>query len=57
MTLTSQDQIDLTAEDKEIAAINGKINDYWRNHFAEQDEDEGSPYREDDHVGELGWNA
>lgn len=33
-----------------------KINKYYRAYFAEQDAGEGSPYRQDDHVGSLGWS-
>ena len=46
-----EDRINLKNEDS-----TAKINAYYRSYFADLEEDEGSPYREDQHVGELGWN-
>lgn len=43
------------ASDIIARASNGKINAYYRKFFAQPEANEGSPYREDDHVGQIGW--
>lgn len=41
---------------EETSEATTKINAYYRKFFSdEREEDEGSPYRQDDHVGQLGW--
>jgi hypothetical protein len=55
LSIEERDRLADKANNIAACASNYKINQYYRAFFAQRDVNEGSPYPQDDHVGQLGW--